>query len=350
MTPDQTFSARARRMANRVPGLSRYEAKVRQLEAKVRQLDAKTATLAEELRQARQESAQAARGAEFVPPGHFYSAVPDIAEARRFYDRLESHPLDAIPGVELRVDEQWQLLAELSHFLDSMPFSELPQAGLRYGFQNGAFGHGDGTMLHLMLRRVRPARLIEIGSGHSSACTLDTIDLFLDNRCSVTFIEPYDQLLRSLLKPGDEDWVTIVAEPVQHVPLSAFQGLEDGDLLFIDSTHVSKAGSDVNFLFFEVLPALAPGVVIHLHDVFPGFEYPWEWIAEGRAWQEDYLLRAFLQFNEEFDVLLWPSLLARLDEGAVTRDFPQMKMNPGGSIYLRRRGGRPLVSAASSWQ
>jgi predicted O-methyltransferase YrrM len=218
----------------------------------------------------------------------------------------------------------------------TIPFADGTVDGLRYRFENGSYGHGDASVLHLMLRDLRPERVIEVGSGFSSACLLDTVDGFLAGRTQCTFVEPYDELLRSLLRPDDLARTEILTSRVQDVPVSRFADLRSGDLLFIDSTHVSKVGSDVNYLFFEVLPSLEPGVVVHLHDIFPAFEYPWEWIDEGRAWSESYLLRAFLQFNRAFEVLLWVPLLYTLDPARVTSAVATVARNPGGSIYLRR--------------
>jgi hypothetical protein len=132
--------------------------------------------------------------------------------------------------------------------------------------------------------------------------------------------------------------VEILAEPAQAVSPSVFQSLHSGDLLFVDSTHVAKAGSDVNFLFFDVVPALEPGVLVHVHDVFPGFEYPWEWVQEGRVWSENYLLRAFLEFNQTFRIILWPPLIARVHPEQYGR-FAEPTGNIGGSIYLQRVRG-----------
>ena len=92
-----------------------------------------------------------------------------------------------------------------------------------------------------------------------------------------------------------------------------------------------------------MLPALAPGVYIHVHDVFPAFEYPWSWVEEGRAWTEDYLLRAFLQFNDSFEIVLWPNVLAATDPTRLYKRFPLAEKNVGGALYLRRR---PLAAGA----
>lgn len=334
-----------RGLVRKLPLISRYEARFAGLNAEVARLGATQIELAEELGRMRASSAEDAASlpaGEFVPPGHFYSAIPDPADARARYEQLRGSDPTLVPGVDLNLDNQWELLAALEPMLASMPFGDQPKDGLRYGFVNDAYSYGDATILHLMLRWLRPQRFIEVGSGHSSACVLDTVDGFLEGACQVTFVEPYDTLVRSLLSPGDLQRHVLLSQPVQEVPLDTFAALEDGDLLFVDSTHVSKVGSDVNYLLFEVFPALKPGVIIHIHDVFPGFEYPWSWVEEGRAWTEDYLLRAFLQFNSEFEVLLWPVLLSQVDPARVFDRFPTVARNPGGALYLRRRGGRRL--------
>ncbi|MGI9484201.1 MAG: class I SAM-dependent methyltransferase [Hyphomicrobiales bacterium] len=126
--------------------------------------------------------------------------------------------------------------------------------------------------------------MIEIGSGYSSCVMLDTNELFFDNAISMSFVEPYPELLLSLLKSGDEQNIEVHASKLQDTPLEIFAKLDAGDILFIDSSHVSKAFSDVNTIFFEILPNLSAGVYVHFHDIFANFEYPLEWLLQGRAW------------------------------------------------------------------
>jgi hypothetical protein len=115
--------------------------------------------------------------------------------------------------------------------------------------------------------------------------------------------------------------------------------LRSGDVLFVDSSHVAKIGSDVNSLFFDVLPNLAPGVVVHVHDIHYPFEYPKDWVFEGRAWNEAYLLRAFLTMNTDYEILLFNSYLSCFHIDEVAQLMPGWRINPGGSIWLRRRSG-----------
>ena len=123
---------------------------------------------------------------------------------------------------------------------------------------------------------------------------------------------------------------------VQDLPLEIFGQLACGDVLFIDSSHVAKTGSDVNDLFFRILPQLASGVWIHLHDVHYPFEYPEQWVYEGRSWNESYLLRAFLQYNTRFRVELFNSYLSVHHPERWEVAMPPAARTAGGSIWLRK--------------
>src|SRR5205823_145096 len=129
-----------------------------------------------------------------------------------------------------------------------------------------------------------------------------------------------------------------ITSQVQNIPLAEFQSLAANDILFIDSSHVSKLGSDVNFLFFNVLPSLPPGVIVHIHDIFLPGEFPRQWIQdELRFWNEQYLLRAFLTFNREFEVLLSNAFLAERHPRLARSTFPTAAFLVGGSFWMRRR-------------
>jgi hypothetical protein len=276
------------------------------------------------------------------PPGHFYSPIPDFDEVRRKADRLFGPPPRTLAGIDLREEAQLSLLEPFSRYHRDQPFRERRAPDRRYDFTSPAFGHGDALTLHFLMRHVRPRRIVEVGSGWSSAVMLDTDELFLGGQTDLTFIEPYPAVLRQLTRPADLERSRLIDEPVQEVSLEPFLALEAADILFIDSTHVSKIGSDVNRLFFEVLPALRPGVLVHVHDIAYPFEYPEEWVlGEGRAWNEAYLLRAFLQFNATFEILFWGSFLAHFHRERLLRELPLWSLNPGGSIWLRRAGARP---------
>ena len=147
-----------------------------------------------------------------------------------------------------------------------------------------------------MIRTIQPKRVVEIGSGYSSAALLDINEREFGGRIEYVIVDPEPTLLLELVSTEhhDDNEFLLVAEEVQDVGGEQFAILEAGDVLFVDSTHVSKIDRDVNHLLFRILPLLQAGVYIHFHDIYYPFEYPPEWIFQGRAWNEAYLLRAFL--------------------------------------------------------
>ena len=268
------------------------------------------------------------------PPGHFHSPLPDIAEIRARDEELFQVPAE-LPGIDLRASAQLSLLPEFRELVTEMPFKHDSRAGLRYCLANKWFAHGDGVALYCMLRRLRPRRYIEVGSGWSSALALDVNELFFNGEMEFTFIEPHPQRLRGLLKPDDE--ATLIEAPLFAVPPSVLASLKPGDILFVDSSHVSRIGSDVNQLFLSVLPALPSGVHVHIHDIFFPFEYPRRWIYRGRAWNESYLLRALLINNDRLRIDWFNSYLEHTHRDTVAAALPQWGIDPGSSIWLTAR-------------
>jgi hypothetical protein len=270
------------------------------------------------------------------PAGHFYSPIPSIDEVRDNDEGIFRVPTE-IPSINLNEEEQMQFFDAFKEYYKELPFKEEKTDGLRYYFDNNSsYSYSDAICLYAMIRHVRPKNIIEIGSGYSSCVTLDTNELFFQNTIDCTFIDPHPERLLSLIKEDDKNNVTIVPTKLQDVVLEKFSSLLKNDILFIDSTHVSKVHSDVNYIFFEILPSLNSGVFIHFHDIFYPFEYPREWIYEGRAWNEDYLLHAFLQYNNSFKIIFFNTFLERFFEEKFKASMPLCMKNPGGSIWLRK--------------
>jgi len=253
------------------------------------------------------------RGRRFLTryaPGHFYSP---LLTPRWREDRI-ALAFSLVPGedgIDYSIQRQIDLLRELGKFLPEYPFSGRPQGGLRYGHDNHFYPRGDGTYLYLMMRHFEPNRIIEVGSGHSSVLMMDVNERFFDGNIHLTFIEPNPGRLMAVMKEQEREGFCLKKSRVQDIGMDMFTQLEADDILFIDSSHVTKFGSDVNHLFFNVLPRLKSGVLIHIHDIPGGFEYPDEWLDDGRAWNEAYLVRAFLQYNSEFEILLHPGHLVQ---------------------------------------
>jgi len=280
-------------------------------------------------------------------PGHFYSPIPDTAAIRRREDTVFDTNVREIAGIDLNEQAQLSLLDEFIPFYAGQPFTAHRQEGLRYFFENNAFSYFDAIVYHCLLRRLEPRRVIEVGSGYSSCALLDTNERFFGHRIACTFIEPYPQLLTSLLRDDDRSRTTLIARDLQDVDPDIFRELSADDILFIDSSHVVKTHSDVNYVFFEVLPRLRDGVYIHFHDIFHPFEYPREWVYQGRAWNEAYLLRAFLQENSRYSIELFNSFVEVFHRDRIARQMPlclryaEQSMIPTSaqSIWLRKQSG-----------
>lgn len=271
-----------------------------------------------------------------VPPGHYYSPIPCIEDVKLKEDEIFNNVPSEIPGVDLNVKRQLYLLDQFVEYYKELPFDADKKDNLRYFFENPSYSYSDAIFLYCIIRYTRPKRIIEVGSGYSSCVTLDTNELFFDNSISCSFIEPYPQLFLSLIKAADKSRNEIIEEKLQDIDLSKFSELSAGDILFIDSTHVSKINSDVNYVFSKILPNINKGVYIHFHDIFYPFEYPKEWIFAGMAWNETYLLRSFLQYNDSFKIQFFNTYLEHFHRDEFVNNMPLCLKNPGGSIWIKK--------------
>lgn len=260
----------------------------------------------------------------YYTPGSFYSPATSADDRMRVIASGGPEP----GGIDLRGDEQRTLARDIG-LTDHFPIVRL---GPRYRAENDYYGYGDAAALFCMLRHYKPRRLIEVGSGFSTAVILDTAEHYLSD-LQLTCVEPNPQRLRERLLPADHKAVEIIEKPVQDVPLERFEELEASDVLFIDSTHVAKAGSDVVWLYLHVLPRLAPGVLVHVHDVHLGFEYPRLWVAQGRDWNEQYMLAAFLAHNSAWQIRLMTGWLYTRADSPVP---PSVRREPHGSLWMQR--------------
>ena len=287
-----------------------------------------------------EEFAQRSKERLFVPPGHFYSPIVNVAEAEAHLRRVEAQGTpEGVPGINIDREQMVRTWHKLLPFMRSAPFGENPGSGLRYGFVNPAYSWGDASVLHAMLRMNHPKKVIEIGSGWSSACTIDTVESYLSGDCDLTFIEPYPQLLKELLgETPTRAMIRILEREVQQVSLDTFESLQAGDILFIDSTHVLRTGSDVCYELFEILPRLSPGVWVHFHDMFWPFEYLRIWvIEENRSWNELYAVRAFLTDNAHWRVAMFNDYFAKLERDLIESTYPKFNRNPGGALWIQRQ-------------
>ena len=277
------------------------------------------------------------RTPELYQRGHFHSPLPDVEQVREALPRLLDPDVDLSASIDLQLPQQQELLKAFAELYGEFCWKKNERGKFRFHFEQDFFSPGDAIALYSMLRHFKSKKIIEAGSGFSSALMLDTREHFLAEPLNFTFIEPYPDRLHALLSQDDREDCELRVEPLEKVSRDIFQALEANDMLFIDSSHVSRVGSDVNTVLFEIMPLLQPGVIVHFHDIFWPFDYPLEWYEEGRAWNEAYLLRAFLQYNSEWEVLFFSSLLAHQCRDYLEENLPAFLDNPGGSIYLRKK-------------
>jgi predicted O-methyltransferase YrrM len=283
-----------------------------------------------------------AAGYAVAPKADCYSPIAPVSELRATQARW-NHP-SALRGVAYDLARMKQLFSELldrylDEFLAFPPYEELRRRG--YGPGYTAL---DALTLYMMIRHGKPARYLEVGSGLSTYyCSLAAARNAADGRpLEITCIEPspYDAL-RSI--PG----VRIIQQPVQDLDLSVFQALRQGDVLFIDSSHVLRIDGDVPYLYLEALPSLSPGVAIHVHDVpFPyNVPYPSALWVFGRPWpmlwNEAMVVQAFLCGNRDFAITLSTPLIRHFDEPFLRRRVPfyeSVEQNPNtfSSLWLQR--------------
>ena len=242
-------------------------------------------------------------------PGHYYSPIVEPSEYLEQQSKATASERYLPIEIDFNEMEQLNLLNQFVKYYPEFPFLN-DSKSLRFTINNVFFTFSDALALYNMLREKKPQRVVEIGSGFSSALMLDVNERFFNNGIEFTFIDPSPERLEANLKENER--VFIIKEKVQDIDISVFKTLESGDFLMIDTSHVSKSGSDVNHIYFNILPNLNSGVIIHIHDIFFPFEYPEQWILkENRSWNELFLLRAYLAYNTNFKIIYFNSFLEK---------------------------------------
>lgn len=265
-----------------------------------------------------------------MPFNHYESPYPDIVEIHRREKEIFDKDKEILE-IDFNLNRQMELVKMMEEI-------ELPgwqtdgrESNYRYYYENGWFDKNSAEALYYMIRIVKPRNIIEVGSGFSTSVMLDTNEKYFDNNINIVSIEPHCERLKSLLRPSDN--IQIYEKDLQEIPLGFFETLGEDDILFIDSSHVSKINSDVNYVFFEILPRLKRGVYVHFHDIIYPFIYPSKWIYAGRAYSEMYILRAFLMGNKDFSIQLFGGMLEHKCADRMTEKLQGIGKN---SIWLRK--------------
>jgi hypothetical protein len=255
-------------------------------------------------------------------------------EADRLPEGVWSGRFDT--GVRYDAEEQLSQWRRVHHFADELAsFPEDPEGSAdeprRFFWKNPMFSHQDAVLYYSMIRHFRPARVVEVGAGFSTLLAAEAAAK--NGQTRIDCIEPYPRPFLARGIPG----VRLHAVPVQEIPLEFFRGLSDGDILFIDCTHVSKTGSDVDHLLLRVVPSLQPGIWVQVHDVFLPFEYPIDWARQGLSYNEEYVLAALLANSKALEVVIGNYFLSRVAGAALAEcSVPGRDVSVGGASFWMR--------------
>jgi hypothetical protein len=272
-------------------------------------------------------------------PVHFYSPVPDLGDLDRRNVWARKSPL---AGIDMRPEAQKTLLLEMAQaYAGECAWSEHAEAGShRFYWGNPSFSFQCASQLLYFIRRFKPRRIIEIGSGMSSAVIAQAVlanQAETGQACDYQIVDPYP----NIRPEGFPGLTCLHLQRVEDLDPAFFAQLGENDLLFIDSGHVVRIGSDVNFLFLDVIPTLAPGVLVHVHDIPLPYEYPRTYYTNPSfrvLWTEAYLLQAFLMFNNAWEVLASVPYLRGEAPELMARIFPHDPSGiASGSFWMRRK-------------
>lgn len=269
-------------------------------------------------------------------PGCYNSPIVTVDEVNS-NDYYQTSNKTQIRDINLNEIQQLELLIKFEPYLKSFPFPENKEVNFRYYSNNAMFRKIDGTIFYSFLNHFKPKQIIEIGSGYSSALALDTFEHIIKAPVALTFIDPYTDRVDKLLSKEDFLVTTYIREPIQKVKSEIFTSLSKNDILFIDSSHIVKTSGDLNFIFFEILPLLQSGVIIHIHDIFFPFEYPIEWIKAGLCYNEAYFLRSLLMNNDRYEILFWNDYIHQNHLPVFENKIKNIDSNRGGSIWIQKK-------------
>lgn len=206
-----------------------------------------------------------------------------------------------LAGIDLNTEEQLALLQQFNYNKELLNFPLEKERENEYYYNNEWYGAGDAEYLYNMVRHFKPKKIIEIGCGAST--------LMIQNGLKKNKSENLkDEYQHFCIEPYEQPWLeqidaTVIRQKIEDIDVSFFQQLNSNDILFIDSSHIIRPQGDVLFEYLELLPALNPGVIIHIHDIFTPKDYLDEWVYKHKLWNEQYLVEAFLSFNSKFRIL-----------------------------------------------
>ncbi|MFG0245058.1 MAG: class I SAM-dependent methyltransferase [Phycisphaerales bacterium JB052] len=271
-----------------------------------------------------------------ILPVHYYTPVPDTRTLRDSDEAIFAQHID------YRCEQAMQELRQYAEQFQEK-FAEIGSRNeadkRQFSFQGSPYHPLEAEVLYSTIRSSKPKKIIEIGCGYSTLLIAEALrDAKHDDPtfgCEYICYEPFRP---SYLDPAPEQVTRFVDKPVQELDCRTIAELGPGDLLFIDSTHVAAIQSDVVHEYLALLPALNPGVRIHIHDIFLPYDYPMNWMHKSRFfWNEQYLLFAYLLGNNGIRVTMPLHYLWRQHEAELRERFPSTEKAhmPPSAMWLQ---------------
>jgi Methyltransferase domain len=262
----------------------------------------------------------------------YYSPIPDLAQLPEQVWQAR----DPLRGIAFDLDAQMAFVeSDLAPLISGLRWGGGLVPEHSYDPGNDSYPLADARVLYAMVRHLRPSRIVELGSGQTTrvmaqACRENERDGSPARLCA---FDPFPTAVDDTL-PGLTE---LVRTKAQEVPDDVFTELQAGDVLFVDTTHTVKIDSDVNHIVLRVLPLLADGVIVHVHDIFMPYEYPRFFFQDfALYWAEQYLLQAFLAFNSSFEVLCAVHALVREQGSRMVAAGALDRGEIGSSFWIRR--------------
>ena len=257
---------------------------------------------------------------------HYYEPKFNFTENEK--DNYQNRELLSI---NLNPSKQIKFLKNLKYEKELLDLN-LKKGSKKFNFyiNNGSFEEGDAEIYYQLIRYIKPKKIIEVGSGHSTLTAMEALKKN-DSSAKVNCIEPFENRWLENLD------VEVIRKPLESLKINWKNELECNDIFFLDSSHVIRPDGDVLKFYLEILPNLKSGVIIHIHDIFTPKNYLPTWTFDKmRLWNEQYLLEGILLNSNKYEILLSLNYLKNNYYEELLKKCPYLKKETEpGSIYLR---------------
>lgn len=266
----------------------------------------------------------------FPITNHYYEPQFNFSQLKRSLYKNRS-----FPGIDFNLKKQLKNLSLLTYKNELIELNlEKKSPNYNFNIKNNFFENGDAEIYYQLIRHLKPKNILEIGSGHSTLIALEAIKKNKSvNKIETKIIcvEPYEN------KWLDHLNIKILRKKIENLDESYYLALEKNDILFIDSSHIIRPQGDVLKIFFEIVPKLKKGTIVHVHDIFTPKDYPEKWLIEqNKFWNEQYIVEALMMNKNKYEIYLMLNYLKNNAYEELRKKCPYLKNNyEPSSLYIK---------------